>query len=70
MTEDRLDHMMDIIDQAIGLDGRPPYEVIVNTDFVEKAMCQNYYCYLTLFQNKISHFRFFPFDSFGRNIRI
>ncbi|SHJ69504.1 ABC transporter substrate-binding protein [Paramaledivibacter caminithermalis] len=38
LTEEGLNHMMDIIDQAIGLDARAPYEKIVNTEFAEKAM--------------------------------
>lgn len=38
LTEEGLNHMMDIIDQAIGLDSRPPYEAIVTTEFAEKAM--------------------------------
>lgn len=38
LTEDGLNHMMDIIDQAIGLDNRAPYEKIVATEFAEKAM--------------------------------
>lgn len=38
LTEEGLNHMMDIIDQAIGLDSRAPYEKIVTTEFAEKAM--------------------------------
>lgn len=38
LTEEGLNHMMDIIDQAIGLDSRAPYEKIVTTEFSEKAM--------------------------------
>jgi len=38
LTEDGLNHMMDIIDQSIGLDKRAPYDKIVVTEFAEKAM--------------------------------
>lgn len=38
LTEDGLNHMMDIIDQAIGLDNRAPYEKVVTTEFAKKAM--------------------------------
>jgi len=38
LTEEGLNHMMDIIDQAIGLDARAPYEKIVATEFAKKAM--------------------------------
>lgn len=38
LTEEGLNHMMDIIDGAIGLDKRAPYKDIVNTDFAKKAM--------------------------------
>lgn len=38
LTEEGLNHMMDIIEGAIGLEARPPYEAIVNTTFAEKAM--------------------------------
>ncbi|WP_432663870.1 ABC transporter substrate-binding protein [Wukongibacter baidiensis] len=38
LTEDGLNHMMDIIDQAIGLEKRAPYAEIVTTEFAEKAM--------------------------------
>ena len=38
LTEDGLNHMMDIIDAAIGLEKRAPYNEIVTTDFAEKAM--------------------------------
>ncbi|SKC42711.1 hypothetical protein [Maledivibacter halophilus] len=38
LTEEGLNHMMDIIDAAIGLDDRAPYDKIVNTEFAKKAM--------------------------------
>lgn len=38
LTEEGLNHMMDIIDQAIGLEKRAPYDKIVTTKFAEKAM--------------------------------
>ncbi len=38
LTEDGLNHMMDIIDAAIGLDNRAPYDKIVVTKFAEEAM--------------------------------
>ena len=38
LSEDGLNHMMDIIDSAIGLEKRAPYKDIVNTSFAEKAM--------------------------------
>lgn len=38
LTEEGLNHMMDIIDKAIGLDKRAPYEKIVTNKFAEKAM--------------------------------
>ena len=38
LTEEGLNHMMDIIDQSIGLENRPPYDKIVTNEFAEKAM--------------------------------
>jgi len=38
LTEEGLNHMMDIIDAAIGLDKRAPYDKIVTTNFAKKAM--------------------------------
>lgn len=38
LTEEGLNHMMDIIDQAIGLDKRAPYDKVVTTEFAEKTM--------------------------------
>lgn len=38
LTEEGLNHMMDIIDQSIGLKNRPPYDKIVTNEFAEKAM--------------------------------
>ena len=38
MTEEGLNHMMDIIEQAGELDKRAPYDKIVTTKFAEEAM--------------------------------
>ncbi|WP_432408522.1 hypothetical protein [Wukongibacter sp. M2B1] len=38
LTEEGLNHMMDIIDQAIGLEKRAPYSEIVITEFADKTM--------------------------------
>ncbi len=38
LTEDGLNHLMDIMEQAGELDKRAPYDAIVTTEFAEKAM--------------------------------
>ncbi|MDF2547973.1 ABC transporter substrate-binding protein [Anaerosolibacter sp.] len=38
LTEDGLNHMMDIMEQAGELDKRAPYNEIVTTKFAEEAM--------------------------------